>query len=375
MKHLLSKSIITISIFVIFYSCSTQIIKENDICNLPENYFICDSVESTPVHYELIWEPKEGDSVFIEIKSGICTDVEYNSGWLKDSVIQINFDSKREAKLFYAHHFSLTSYNDYTIHYNVSINGYELIDRESKVRKDVGSNISKYVDYSYMPVARTGKFLVHGGLKKLCWDKPVKDIAFHPESIDSLKENNPYGIRDYFTISVESSYPEVTLFDKYLKRNEGNSVQARMNDFHKYQLKLLAPYESELDDSVFVHFSIDEFVSSYKMVVTKNCPTKKPIVREVFIEYDKTSIYPGDTLKAYVSYRDEKGNKVFFDKSTLFEAGIIKGCDFAFILDPDGQKKSYFYGLKQPIKVAVDDSMPDGSENFILRVGHIPDED
>lgn len=369
--------IIALSSFFTLNSCFTGIFteetpSETDISNMPEKYFICDSLNVTPVVFTLTWEPKENDSVFIELSGGICSMVEMKSGWLKGKVIQINVDAKQASGFSTVMLFSLSSSQEYKFHCNFSLEGKYLLDQDCRVRKKEGEAITKRLVRVYMPIHKIHKFKSLCEKIKLCWENPKADIFIAPVYVDSLETEKAYDIADYFTLSLESCNANVSFYDKSLNKKVGNQVTARVNDFRKYQVVLNEPYNSETEDTIFVLVGTDDFVSKHKMVVTGNC-TINDTVKDIIVKFDQNSINDGDTLSAHIYYSDKNGNHVRFPDTSRFEVGIMIGCNFADILGPNGQLKKYFYDIRQPIKVVAMDPIPEGETNLRIRVGIIPD--
>lgn len=369
--------LIVLSSFFTMNSCFIGIFNDQepdvtDISFLPEKYFICDSLDRTPVVFTLTWEPKENDSVFIELSGGICSMVEMKSGWLKDKVIQINVDAKQAAGFSAIMLFGLSSSQEYKIHCNFSLEGKYLLDQDCTVHKREGEAIAKRLVRVYLPIHKIHKFRSLGEKIKLCWDHPKSDIFIAPEYVDSLETEKAYDITDYFTLSLESCNANVSFYDKSLNKKVGNQVKARANDFRKYQVILNEPYNSEMDDTIFVLVETDDFISKHKMVVAGTCAINDT-VKDVIVKFDQHRINDGDTLSAYIYHTDKNGNCVRFADTTRFEAGIMIGCNFADILGPNGQLKKYFYDIRQPIRVVAMDPIPDGETNLRIRVGLIPD--
>lgn len=359
--------IIVVGIVLIYFSCSSN----NDITRLPEKYFVCDSSASIPIQFKLTWQPKENDSISIQASGGPCSAVNYKTGWLKDSIIKINQDAKSITTFNYFLSFGLSS-EEYLIHYALSIDSINLIDEDRIIRKESRKELTKYMILAYLPLYKFNSFKIYRGIKKICWDFPKESIEFSPDYADSLVFEKSYDIRDYFTISVESSKSKVSLFDKYLNRNVGNAVKVRMNEFRKYMLNLLEPYKSNIDDTVRVIFKNGDFAKTYKMLITKSCLKKKNHVKKLLVSFDNTSPDPGDTISVLLSYIDENGNNNLFNKNDKFEVGIMDGCDCANILSRDGEKKKLFNEIQQPIRIVFDNTIPGNSVNLRIRVGYIP---
>lgn len=368
--------IILISFFTL-NSCFTGMFTEEtpngtDISGLPEKYFICDSLDVTPVVFTLTWKPKENDSVLIELSGGICSMVEMESGWLKDEVIQMNVDAKQAAGFSAVMMFGLSSSQEYRFHCNFSLEGKHLLDHDGIVYKKEGEAIAKRLVRVYLPIHKIHKFRSLCDKIKLCWDHPIADMFISPEYVDSLETEKAYDITNYFTLSLESCNANVSFFDKSLNTKVGNQVTARANDFRKYQVVLNEPYNLEIDDTIFVLVETDDFISKHKMVVAGTCAINDTI-KNIIVKFDKNSINDGDTLSAYIYHTDKNGNCVRFADTTRFEAGIMIGCNFADILGPNGQLKKYFNNIRQPIKIVAMDPIPKGETNLRLRVGLIPD--
>ena len=355
---------------LIYFSCGSN----NDITRLPEKYFVCDSSASIPIQFKLTWQPKENDSISILASGGPCSAVNYRTGWLKDSIIKINQDAKSISAFNYYLSFGLSS-EEYVIHYTLSIDSINLIDEDRIINKESDKELTKHMILAYLPLYKFNNFKIFRGIKKICGDFPKEDIEFPPDYADSLVFEKSYDIRDYFTISVESGKSKVSLFDKFLNKDAGNAVKVRVNEFRKYMVNLLEPYESNTDDTVNVIFKNGDFVKVYKMLVTKSCLKKKNHVKELLVGFDNTSPDPGDTISVLLSYIDENGNQNLFNQNDKFEIGIVDGCDCADILSSDGEKKKLFNEIQQPIKIVIDNSIPGNSANLRIRVGYIPNVD
>jgi len=369
------KTIILLCFILIFNSCSVLIVEENDVSNLSENYFICDSVESTPILYNLIWDPDENDSVMIKVSGPPCSYVGYESGWLKTKDIQINLDAKKSDQLLLKLRFGYSSKNGYQIRYNVLIDGIRLMERECFVEKDNRNIFTEYVDRVFLPLFRLDKFTLLGGTKKICNDFPLKDISFLPHTIDSLDGLNSCSIRDYFTISVKSNHAKISLYDKFSNEDVGIKVEARVNDFSRYQLLLLEPYNSEIPDTVIIAFQNYDFVNQCKMYVTNSCLQSKPLKR-IKIRLEKSEIYPGDTINVSIHYIDDTGKELSFDSTARFEAGLVSGCESALVLNNKGEMKKYFEEICEPIRLVILDSVPwDVDNNIQLHIGYLPKDD
>jgi hypothetical protein len=376
MKNSISQIIIYIflsSVMLVFYSCSANLVKENDISNLSPNYFICDSVSSTPVLLTLKWNPKENDSIYIEGNGGPCAEIDYKTGWTRDSVISIKMDSKKEPELYFLFLFGLSSEEEYEVHFSVSINSKLLLDEDCLIKKDPKEKITKQIIFTYLPLFNFHKFKIFGGLNKLSKDYPEADINFAPYCVDSLECERHYNVTDYFNIELAAN-SKVTLYNKYLNENVGTKVKARVNEFRKYKVKLLEPYNDSIDDTVTITFSKDDFTSKYRIVVTKRFERKNPI-NNIIVKFESNSVYPGDTLNVKLSYRNEQGKICSFPDSAKFEAGVRYGCSFANILTHDGKLKKFVGEIKQPIRVVIDNFIPEDESNVVLRVGHLPEGD
>ncbi|HSD63118.1 MAG TPA: hypothetical protein VLB50_04940 [Ignavibacteriaceae bacterium] len=359
---------ISFSVFLalILHSCATISTNEKDISNLSESYFICDSVVSTPVSYRLEWSPKPSDSVYVYISGDPCYNIRYKSGWIKDSVVNINIDSKKSSSLWVALSFGLTSDEEYSIQYIASIENIELQNEKLFLQKSPDENTTDLKIKIYLPLFRLDSFDALFGKKFICSDKPVRDITFLPKMVDPALAKHSYTIKDYFRISVVSKNSDVEFYDKYLKKNAGKMIETRVNNFSKYQLNLTSPFEQDIDDTVMITYSIDDFNSKYEMYVTKNCPSeeKKDIIIQIG---DGSHLYPGDTVDVYVAYSDENGNIQHFSNNAIFEAGLLSGCNSAKIMNEKGELKNFFDEIKQPIRLVI--TFPYDSEDSQINLG------
>ena len=365
--------VFSFGLFLFLHSCAIISTNEKDISNLSESYFICDSVESTPVIYRLEWSPKPSDSVYINISGDPCYNVGYKSGWIRDSVVEINIDSKKSSSLWVALAFGLSGDEEYSMHYIASIDDIELQNEKLILQKNPEEDITELMTKIYLPLFRLNSFEPLFGKKFICSDKSVRDITFVPKMVDPALAKHSYTIKDYFKISIVSKNSDVEFYDKYLKKNAGKMIETRINNFGKYQLILISPYEQDMDDTVMITYSIDDFSSKYEMYIAKNCPREEK--KDIMIKIgDGKDINPGDTINVYVAYLDEQGDIRNFSNNAIFEAGLISGCNSAKIMNEKGELKDFFDEIKQPIKLVIplqydfDDSQVD------LRIGYLKEE-
>ncbi len=92
-------------------------------------------------------------------------------------------------------------------------------------------------------------------------------------------------------------------------------------------------------------------------------------------DFDKDTLFPGDTVNVIVKKVDVFGNEFNFPSSTLFEVGIKEGCDIGNILTLTGELGQYFYGIPAPIRFVVNDSLSVDNADVSLRVGVPPNPD
>jgi len=370
-----SKIFILVSIVTVtfFYSCSSYIIKENDISHLSPNFFDCDSVKSTPFYFQFKWSPKSNDSVSLKISGDVCSGIRLQSSWTKDSIITLELDTKRAGALSFEFLFALSE-KCYNTNSTASINGYELINSDDIILKDSLLPVTKYIQKVYLPLFRYNTFVFQEStvyIKSMNDKMEIKSVPYFDEDITS---EQPFTITDFLKINIDSDLP-VAFYDKSINKIIGKEVISRANDFSKYQLCCTDNLTSSTIDTVSITYCKDNFVNKSQIFISKDSPSKKYVPTQIIANIgDGSTVYPGDTLDVSVAYIDSNGVKRKFNENTFFEAGLTSGCGTAIILSKDGEQKKYFRRIQAPIKLVILDYNDDDSNdnNIWIRVGINP---
>jgi hypothetical protein len=360
--------------FAFLHPYNQQLEDVKDISQLPSKFFICDSVESTPFSYEFKWSPGADDSVFIEITGDACTGINLKSGWVRDSIISLDFDTKKAVSLAIKYQFALSS-SSTDISYKASVEGYELLNRSERIEKNDDSIIKEMVSWIYLPLYRVDTIMQINSVPALCSEEPKKDIKCSPYMEEEPYQHKEFTIKDYFKLSVAQESP-VLLFNKSKNKVIGKEVMVRLNDIGDYQLCLTDQELSDNIDSVFVSFSRNNFSAQYKMLVTNECISEALTKKELMLDLDTgEGVYPGDTINVLLSYKDIDGSLKEYNNNAVFEAGLISGCGAARILSSTGELKKFFHRIQQPIKIVIlDYEATDWDDtNVNLLVGLISD--
>lgn len=368
---------VLVSIFFItlFYSCSQVIIKENDISYLPPNFFICDSVNSTPLYFQFKWTPKLNDSVSLKITGDVCSGISLQSRWSKDSIITLELDAKKSAILSFDFLFALSE-KCYNANFTASINGYELINRNEIIFKDSLSSLTRNVQKIYLPIYRYNSFVNQNSkayIESLNDKIEITSVPFFDEDLDAQQA---FTITDYLNISIDSDLP-IAFYDRFLDRTIGKQIVSRVNDFCNYRLCYIDSLSSSKIDTVSISYTKDDFESDAEILISKDVSTKKfvPTIIMALIG-DGSMVYPGDTVDVHLSYKDSNGFTKSFNQNTLFEAGLTTGCSVATILSKDGLLKNYFRKIQQPIRLVILEynDLDKNDNNVGLRIGINPDD-
>ncbi|MBE0538712.1 MAG: hypothetical protein IH620_03285, partial [Ignavibacterium sp.] len=110
------------------------------------------------------------------------------------------------------------------------------------------------------------------------------------------------------------------------------------------------------------------------MFISDECVPTKLDLREIKIKIGNGgSVYPGDTLDVYLSYKDKNGTEQKFNKNSVFEAGLISGCGAAKILNKNGELKQFFHRIQEPIRIVILDYEDSdwNDRNVNIRIGFI----
>jgi hypothetical protein len=329
-------------------ACSSR-----SITALNENFFICDSVVSTPVTFELEWDPGPADSVSLELSGGPCTEVYIDKGWLKDKTIKIDFDAKKEAWLSVKMSFNFDTNEEHQIHYSVTVGEKILLDEDRIVETDSITGLSVLSVNVYLPLYHWKYFSsVKDRMDKICWNTTPARLDFKPDLYDTSGNRQYYDIRNKFTLSIESKKASVAFYDMNKKEIITGNVEGRINDLQKYGITLKEPFDDNIDDTISVFYENEDTFNEHRLIVSKNCETK---VQRAYLrtKIDRATVHKGDTVNIIVTRIDEQGNETFFPDSTIFELGILRGCELGYLLNSDGEHSKHFLRIKQPLKMVI----------------------
>lgn len=367
-NHAKLVSIIHLIIFV-FMGINITSCSSGSIATLDENFFICDSVVSTPVTFKLEWEPGPSDSVALKLNGGPCTEIDIRKEWTKEKTIQIDADAKKEGWFSVKMYFALSSNTEYEINYSVTVADKYLLDEQCILMKDTVMGFTEYRVSVYLPVARWKYFTsTKDRMDKMCWDNKITMLDYTMEPKDTSGNREFYDIKNKFTLTIESGKASVAFYNRNIKKIAGDKVTGRINELQKYGLILLNPYNDIVDDTISVFYESGDTFNEHKVIVSKDCEMKT-VHMLLSIKIDRRNAYPGDTVNVIVSRIDENGNESFFPDSTIFEVGILTGCELGYFLNSEGEQDNYFSRIKQPIRLVVTGKHQDRPSGIRFLVG------
>jgi len=349
-------------------SCSSNQSIENDISTLNQNYFIQDSVKSTPVKISLNWQPRAYDRVKIRIGGSFCSSIEFSSEWMSDSLISLEIDAGSENYILVDCQFELSSFYPYKVSYTLSVDGKYLVNEDLDLYKEPASPFSIHRFSCFLPLFRSSGILTVGSTQFICPEHPIAYVRYRPDCYDSLAFDSSFDIKDQFTLSIESDKNNVIFYDRFLKRGVGKTVKARINEFQKYEILLLESENSVENDSITVTYSCSKFSTNFNFIVQKECPQLKQ-VHGIIVNFNKKG-FPGDTLIVTPTFTNENGEEEYFSEDTEFSVYIRNNCEYADILSPEGELGKFIGEMKQPIKLVILGTPDNGIIG--LRVAVIP---